>query len=327
MQAAIYHQFGKAKDVIEVREVEKPEPQEGQIRVKLFCAGVNPSDIKMRSGTSRPLTGNWQIPSSDGAGIVDAIGPGVDRFKLGQRVWVFNAAFMRPQGTSSEFTVIESWMASSLPDHLSYAQGACLGIPVMTAHRCLFSDGPIDGKTVMISGGAGVVAHYAIQLAKWGGARVITTVSSDLKAQHAKAAGADCIINYRTENVVERVLSWTEQVGVDRVLEVDFGANLTTNAQILKPGGVNVMYAVVDQPALPLPVPMMMAKNIILRFTLIYTITPSERAQILSDIDSWLNTGKCQFAIAAKFPLKDVVQAHELIESGNKIGHVILEMD
>jgi NADPH2:quinone reductase len=210
---------------------------------------------------------------------------------------------------------------------LSYAQGACLGIPVMTAYRCLFSDGPIQGKTIYIVGGAGVVAHYAIQLAKWGGAKVITSVSSDEKAAAAKAAGADEIIHYRQQNVVEQILQITNQQGVDRIIEVDFGTNIKTCHQILKAGGVSVMYAVVSQPELPIPIMNLMAKNITLKFTLVYSISDQEREEVLLGIKQWLNQTKPIFNIAKQYSLTDIVQAHELVESGKKIGHVLLDIN
>ena len=323
MLTAFYTKFGSAKDVLQVDTIPTPEPLKGQVRVKLFSSGVNPSDYKMRRG-SRPLTGAFQIPGSDGAGIIDAVGEGVSVDRIGQRVWVFNAAFHRPYGTSAQFTIVEDWMAQELSDDLTYAQGACLGIPVMTAYRCLFSDGPIKDKTVYIVGGGGVVANYAIQLAKWGGAKVITSISSDEKAGYAKKAGADHIVNYRQQNVVEEILRITNQLGVDRIVEVDFGANLATNSQILKAGGISVMYAYIGQPELPIPIMSLMVKNITLKFTLVYSIQVEERVEVLAGIKRWLAETSVIFNIARQFELKDIVLAHELVESGNKVGHVVL---
>jgi NADPH2:quinone reductase len=277
----------------------------------------------MRRG-SRPLTGAFQIPGSDGAGIIDAVGEGISAGRIGKRVWVFNAAFHRPYGTSAQYTVVEDWMAQELPENLTYTQGACLGIPVMTAYRCLFSDGPIKDKTVYIVGGGGVVANYAIQLAKWGGAKVITSISSDVKASYAKAAGADHIVNYRQQNVVEEILRITNQQGVDRIVEVDFGANLAISEQILKAGGISVMYAYIGQPELPIPIMSLMVKNITLKFTLVYSIQVEERIEVLAGIKRWLDETSVIFNIARQFELKDIVLAHELVESGNKVGHVVL---
>jgi NADPH2:quinone reductase len=326
MKAATYHGFGKALDVLKVEQLALPRPGAKQVVVKMASCGMNPSDTKLRSGTSRALTDSWQIPGSDGAGTVHEVGEGVTSFQIGQRVWVFNAAFLRPHGTAAEYCLLEDWMVVPLSEELSFQEGACLGIPVMTAHRCLFSDGDLQGKTVLVAGGAGVVANYAIQLAKWGGATVLTTVSSDIKAQHAKRAGADFVLNYKTEDIVQRVNEITNQQGVDRVIEVDFGANLHLNAQILKPGGTSVMYAFVAAPTMPLPIGALMSKNITLKFTLIYTITPEQREKIISDINKWLAVKKPFFAIAEEFSLDQVVDSHIAIESGNKIGHVIINI-
>jgi NADPH2:quinone reductase len=323
MLAGLYFQFGEARDVLQVNTIEAPEPSKGQVKVKLLTSGVNPSDYKMRLG-SRPLTGPFQIPGSDGAGIIEAIGEGVSPERLGQRVWVFNAAYHRQFGTSAQYTVVENWMAQELPKQLDYSQGACLGIPVMTAYRCLFSDGPIQGKTIYIVGGAGVVAHYAIQLAKWGGAKVITSVSSQEKAEVAKQAGADEIIHYREQDIVTEILRMTKQEGVDRIIEVDFGTNLAKTAQILRPGGVSVMYAISSQPELPLNIMSLMSKNITLRFTLVYSITDLERDSVIQGIAQWLEQTQPIFNIARQFELNDIIQAHELVESGKKIGHVLL---
>lgn len=323
MLAGLYSTFGPANEVLKVVETDLPEPSKGQVRVKLMTSGVNPSDYKMRLG-SRPLTHPFQIPGSDGAGFIDAHGEGVTKFQTGDRVWVFNAAYQRPFGTSAQYTLVDEWMVEPLPNQLNFEQGACLGIPVMTAYQCLFADGSLHGQTIYVVGGAGVVANYAIQLAKWGGAKVITSVSSQEKALAAQLAGADEVINYRTQDVVQEILRITQQQGVDRVIEVDFGKNLSTNTQILRPGGTCVMYAFTTQPELPLPMMGLMVKNITYKFTLVYSISPTERQKVLSGISQWLSESNPICNIAAKFDLDDIIKAHELVESGNKIGHVIL---
>ena len=326
MNAALYYGFGEAKDVLKIEGIQIPEIGPGQVRVRLFASGVNPSDYKMRRG-SRPLMGKWQIPGSDGAGIIDGVGDGVAASRIGERVWVLNAAYQRPYGTSAQYTIVENWMAQRLPDRITYAEGSCLGIPVMTAHRCLFGDGSIKGKTVLVAGGAGVVGHYATQLAKWGGASVISTISSPEKAKSAFLAGADFVINYRQEDVENRVKEITNGELVDRVIEVDFGANLELSSKILKSGGVSVMYAFTNQPKLPLPIMALMQKNITLKFTLVYTISNSERQNIFDDLQKWLEETQPIFQIAKEFNLEDVIKAHELVESGKKIGHVLLKID
>ena len=204
MRAALYDRYGSAGEVLRVEEIPTPEPGPGEVRVKITYSGVNPTDWKSRSGsTPRPIDG-FQIPHHDGAGVIDAAGQGVDPGRIGQRVWLWFAAAGRHWGTAAEWTVVPAEQAVPLPDGASFELGASLGVPAMTAHRCLFADGPIDGKTVLVAGGAGAVGHFAIELAKFYGARVVTTVSGPDKAELAKKTGADLVVNYREPSAVDR---------------------------------------------------------------------------------------------------------------------------
>jgi len=324
MRAAWYEKNGAASEVMRVGELPDPVPAAGEVRVRLYASGVNPSDVKARAG-NRKVRWERVIPDSDGAGVIDAVGAGVDRRRIGERVWIYNGQWDRPHGTSAQYIALPSALAVTLPDRLSYEEGACLGIPVMTAHRCLLGDGPVAGKTVMVTGGAGVVGHYAIQLAKWAGARVVTTVSSVAKAEHARAAGADIVINYRTESVVERV---QETVGgVDRIVEVDFGANLPVTARILKPHGGVASYASARELNPVFPYADFFRLNPIIRPVFVYTMPDAAKAQAHADIARWLASSRPIFAIAARYALEDVVKAHLEVERGQKIGHVILTID
>src|SRR5262249_55729023 len=196
----------------------------GEVRVRLEASGVNPADVGRRSGNYRAMEFPRVIPNSDGAGIVDQLGDGVTRLRLGQRVWLFNGQRNgRAFGTAAEYISLAEQLVTPLPDSLSFAQGATLGIPAMTAWCCLYCDGPIAGRTVLVTGGAGAVGHYAVQLAKWGGARVIATVSSDAKAEHTRLGGADLIVNYKSDDVVARALAFTDGRGIDHIVDVDFG--------------------------------------------------------------------------------------------------------
>src|SRR3970040_2256391 len=215
MLAAWYERNGTARDVLRYGEQPDPVPGKGEVRVRLRAAAVNPSDVKARGG-GRPVIPPRVIPNSDGAGEIDRVGPGVSKRRLRQRVWVYNGQWQRPSGTSAQYIVLPAAQALPLPRKISYTEGACLGIPVMTAHRCLFADGPIDGMTALVTGGAGVVAHYAVQLARWAGARVIATVSSAEKAAHARKGGAHATIDYRRESVPERLHALTRGRGIDR---------------------------------------------------------------------------------------------------------------
>ena len=323
MHATWYEKNGPAAEVMIAGDLPDVAPAAGEVRVRLHTSAVNPSDVKARGG-SRPIRWPKLIPNSDGAGVIDAVGVGVNR-RVGERVWVFNGQWDRAFGTSAEFITLPAALAVPLPDQVSFEQGACLGIPVMTAHRALFADGPIHGKTVLVTGGAGVVGHYAIQLAKWAGARVVTTVSSDAKAAHARAAGADVTINYRNEDVAARIKS--ETGGVDRIVEVDFGKNLPVSAQVLNDGGVIACYASSSVPRPEYPYPELLWRNPVVRQVFVYTMPDAAKAQAHADIARWLQAAKPQFAIAQRFALAEVVQAHQAVERGEKIGHVILTVD
>ena len=325
MFAAWYEKNGGAAEVMKTGELPDPEPGAGEVRVRLYASAVNPSDVKARAG-SRPIRWPQLIPNSDGAGVVDRIGAGVTSHQVSDRVWTFNGQWDRPFGTSAQYIVLPVALVVPLPQSLTWEQGACLGIPVMTAHRCLFADGPVKGKNVLVTGGAGVVAHYAIQLAKWAGAaQVMTTVSSDTKAAHARAAGADVVINYRSENVIDRVRAACG--GVDRIVDVDFGKNLPVSKGIINPFGGITCYAStsVKEPAFPYND--LLRLNVSVRPVFVYTMSDEAKRQAHADIARWLAATKPLFTIAGRYALHDVVAAHLAVERGEKIGHVILTID
>jgi NADPH2:quinone reductase len=223
MLAARYERTGPAGDVIEVTEIETPSPGPGEVRVRIAFSGVNPTDWKSRAGASSGLTGDFQIPNQDGSGTIDAVGEGVDPRRVGERVWIYFAARQRPWGTAAEYSVVPSECAVRLPDTASFELGASLGIPVMTAHRCLFADGPIESKTVLVAGGAGAVGRAAIEVARWAGAeRIVATVSNDEKAAIARQAGATDTVNYKAADAIEQV----KGLGADRIVELSLATNL-----------------------------------------------------------------------------------------------------
>jgi NADPH2:quinone reductase len=324
MRAAWYEKNGPAAEVLKVGELPDPVAGAGEVRVRLHASGVNPSDVKARAG-SRPIRWPRLIPNSDGAGVIDQVGAGVDPRRVGERVWVFNGQWDRPLGTSAQYIALPAPLAVPLPAALSFEHGACLGIPVMTAHRCLFADGSVAGKAVLVTGGAGVVAHYAIQLAKWAGATVVTTVSSAAKAAHARAAGADVVVDYRSEDVVERIRATVG--GVDRVVDVDFGRNLPVTSKVLRPDAVIASYASMGDLEPRFPYRDLFQLNPTIRPVFVYTMPDAAKAQAHADIARWLAQTKPIFAIAARFPLADAVAAHLAVERGEKIGHVILNID
>ena len=323
MLAAWYERNGRARDVLEVGEQPDPVPGRGEVLVRVHASGVNPSDAKGREG-NRPMAAARVIPGSDGAGVVEAVGAGVARTRSGERVWIYNGQWQRACGTSAQKIALPAELAVPLPEKISYAGGACIGVPVMTAHRCVFSEGPVRARTVLVTGGAGVVGHYAIQLARWAGARVLATVSSEEKAAHARAGGAHATIDYRRENVTERMRELTGGKGVDRVVDVELGVNLPHYASLLRPGAVIASYASNARGEAIVPM-RLRQQNVTLRMVYVYALDARARRKALADIARWLDGGSPSFAIAARFPLSEVAAAHELVESGAKIGHVVLE--
>jgi NADPH2:quinone reductase len=323
MRAVWYEQNGTA-DVLHLGEMPDPMPGPGEVRVRVVTSGVNPSDWKRRQGLTRRMEFPRVIPHQDGAGIIDRVGTGVPTSRLGERVWLYQAQIGRPFGTAAEYTVQAAIRAIPLPPNTSFAEGAGLGVPAMTAHRCVFADGPVTGKTVLVTGGAGAVGHYAIQFARLHGARVIATVSSDHKAQIAQAAGADATVNYRTDDTVRRLMEITDGQGVDHIVEVDFAGNFQVSRQVLRDNGVLAVYAagVAPQPPVPLQ---FKASNINVRFVLVYDMPEAAKESAVQEITRLLEAGKLRHLSGPHFPLESVRQAHQAVEGG-AIGKVMLEV-
>lgn len=322
MRAAFYQTFGDAEDVLEVGERPTPMPGPGEVQVRVTVSAVNPTDWKARRG-SRPAVFPWVIPNQDGAGVITSVGEGVDDSRIGTRVWVFFAAAGRQYGTAAEYTVVPEHRAVSLPDDTSFELGASMGVPAMTAHRALFWDGPIDGARVLVHGGAGAVGHFAIELAKDAGATVFTTVSTPEKAAMAAAAGADVVVNYRTEDVVERIRARAPR-GVDRIVEVALGANLAVDTAVLAPHGTVVTYARdAVEPALDV-MPLMFG-NQTLRFMMLYDIGEPAVSAAVAHLTDALRRGVLTELPAHRFTLDDIVAAHQACESG-VTGKVLIDL-
>jgi NADPH:quinone reductase len=323
MRAVWYEQNGAA-DVLHLGEMPDPTPGPGEVRVRIVTSGINPSDWKRRQGLTRRMEFPRVIPHQDGAGVIDRVGPDVPASRLGERVWLYQAQIGRAFGTAAEYTVQPAAHAVPLPPSTSFAEGAGLGVPAMTAHRCVFADGPVTGKTVLVTGGAGAVGHYAIQLAKLHGAQVIATVSSDQKAQIALAAGADATINYRTEDTAQRLRDITQGEGVDHIVEVDFAGNFTVSREVLRDNGVLALYSagVAPQPPVPLQ---FKASNITVRFVLVYDMPEAAKHAAVQEITQLLEGGKLRHLAGPHFPLESVRQAHQAVERGT-IGKVVLEV-
>lgn len=328
MKAAWFESFGAAADVLHVGQQKTPDPKAGEVLVKLATSGVNPSDVKKRAGSAPNLLDEGPvIPHSDGAGVIEAVGEHVSAERVGERVWVYQAQHERRFGTAAQFVAIESRRAVTLPDNTSFDIGACIGIPMMTAHRCVFADGPVDGQTVLVTGGAGRVGHYAVQWAAQAGARVIATASSPEDAAMCIAAGADSVLNHRDENWADQVVKANHGRRVDRVIDVEFGVNLPSVLDLIRTSGTIVTYGstVVTEPKLPFY--RMMFMDLLLRLVIVYAMPEAAKQAAIEDITRALRRDCLLHRVAHVLPLDDIIRAHELIEQGGFRGCVVVKTD
>ena len=325
MRAAYYDANGPARGVLKLGDVPTPEPGPGEVRVKLATSGVNPSDVKAREGRTRKIAYPRVIPHSDGAGSIDAVGEGVAKSRIGERVWIWNAQWKRAFGTCAEYVVLPEAMAVTLPADAGFDEGACLGIPAMTAFQAVATAEAWAGSTLLVSGGAGGVGHYVIQFAKARGAVVITTVSSDAKAALARKAGADHTIDYKRKDVGARVMDLTDNAGVDAVIEMDFAANAALYPRVLRPRGMVVVYGT-GAPESQIPAQWMLVNAIAVKFIYVYELTPEERAAAIGEINRMLEAKTLINNVAKTFPLSEVVAAHEAVESGQVAGNVVVSI-
>ena len=323
MRAAWFSRQG-APDVIESGDLPTPHAAIGEVRVALHASGVNPADTNRRAGRGYAMEAPVVVPNSDGAGVVDEVGAGVDRAWLGKRVWLYNGQRGgRTSGTAAQYIALDADLVSELPDDTSFEEGACLGIPCMTAHRCVALGGDLAGKTVLVTGGAGAVGHYAIQWAKLGGARVVATVSSPDKAAHALLAGADATIDYRGEDVAARARAF-DPGGVDHVVDVDFGGNLATVLPLLKLDGSIAFYASRGDQTPAIPAGELMRRNISIHGLVLNVVRIAARRQAQADIVAALRNGTLKNTVASVFPLDRCADAHAAVEAGTKRGTVVV---
>jgi NADPH:quinone reductase len=327
LRCAFYERTGPAAEVLRIGELPTPEPGPGEVRIRLATSGVNPSDVKTRGGyRSKELPFARIVPHSDGAGVVDAVGAGVDAARIGERVWTWNAAWGRPMGTAAAFVVLPAAQAVRLPDGTGFDSAACLGIPALTALHALRVDGGVAGQTVLVHGGAGAVGHYAVQMARLlGAARVVATASGDAKIAVARDAGAHEVIDYRREDVARRVAAITGGRGVDRIVEVDLAANAATDLAAIRPAGQIVVYGS-GQHAASVPFGPAITKNVLLRFFIVYNLDAADRAAALGLLGAWLEAGVLRHRIGARLPLAQIAAAHVLVEAGGSPGNVVLEI-
>jgi len=327
MKAVWYLSFGKAAEVLRYGEQEEAEPGPGEVRVKLSCSAVNPSDVKKRMGASQGiLARGFVIPNSDGAGVIEAAGEGVDPVRMGERVWVYNGQHGRHMGTSAEYITLPEEQAVYLPDEADFHTGACLGIPAMTAHRCIFSDGPVCDRIILVTGGAGRVGYYAIQLAKQSGAMVVASAGSDTSKQQCEEAGADLVVGHPSENTARAILDYTNGRKVDRVVEGDFGANLHYLPDMMATGGVIASYASTTEPEPTLPFYKLMYKDLTLRTILVYEMPTDAKQAAAKDITNLLRSRLLKHRVAETYPLSESIRAHEAVERGGLYGCVLLDI-
>jgi len=339
MRAISYRRTGDP-DVLTLIEKPIEEPGPGEVRVRVHRSGVNPTDWKSRRGSGSGIEVQPpQVPNQDGSGVVDAIGPGVDAALAGRRVWIWEAAYQRPEGTAQEYAIVPARKVVLLPEWASFDLGACLGVPFLTAHRALtvaeegpteLSPGALSGRTVLVAGGAGAVGNAAIQLARWADATVISTVSSPAKAQLAAAAGADHVIDYKRQDVVAEVKKIVPH-GVHNVVEVAPAANAAIDAAVLAPNGAVAMYANDGGDEFTLPVRQLMVPNARWQFVLLYTVPEAAKARAVDSVSAAVLSGAVRVGDEAGLPLhryalEETALAHAAVEK-SVVGKVLIDLE
>ena len=325
MKAIKFEKFGPANEVLVLVDEPDPKPCDDEVLVKIETSGVNPSDVKKRGGSaSNLLDDGFVIPHSDGAGVIVEVGKNVSKDRIGQRVWVYQAQYDRRFGTGAELLAIDNCRAPQLPDAASFEVGACMGIPAMTAHRCVFADGDVTGQTILVTGGAGRVGHYAIQWAKIGGAKVIASASNPDDLAACKEAGADAVVNHRESDFADQIKMASGGNKIDRVVDVEFGANLDTVLSVVGTGATITTYSSTQDLQPTIPFYKMMFLDLTVRFVIVYAMPESAKQQAIKDINEALEAGKLIHRIAHSLPLAECARAHEIIEQGTVRGCVVV---
>lgn len=327
MKAAWYVRNGSARDVLQLGELDKPIAAPGEVLVRVHAVGMNPADLKARSSIPLPHGVDRIVPHQDGAGVIEALGEGVPASRLGQRVWIYEALLSGGMGCAAEYVAVPSNNAVLLPDNVSFEVGACLGIPALTAHRCVYADGPVQGLNILVTGGAGSVGAHAIQFAKHGGASVVTTISSEKQAEIARAAGADLVVDRTKGDQVlqmQELGAWSSERNIDRVVDVAFGANLATTLRVLKANGVIATYSSDSKPEPSLPFWPLLRLGVTIHFVYKTIMSANDHQVAIEATTVGLREGWLQTTIAARFSLDQIVEAHESVESGKNIGKVVI---
>ncbi|MCW9042415.1 MAG: NADPH:quinone reductase [Pseudopelagicola sp.] len=326
MKAVIYRAFGAARDVLALDEIATPEPGPGEVLVRVAFSGVNPSDVKARAGTRPGVTKPpfpMIVPHSDGAGVIEAVGAGVNPARVGARVWIWNGQWQRGFGTCAEYIALPQGQAVDLPQGVSLEVGAVLGIPGLTAAHCVFGGGDVTGKTVLISGGAGTVGLLAVQLAKWGGAKVVATGSAK-NFEKMRNAGADHVVDCRSDTLAADVLAVTGGGLVDMAIEVEFGQNIAMLAEVMAPNGRVAIYGSAKDMVPTIPFGPILFKALTLDVVLIYILPEAERDEAIARLHAALADGALHVPVAKVFAPQDAAQAHEAVEIGHRDGAVLV---
>lgn len=328
MKAAWYSRNGEAHDVMQLGELPTPSPKAGEVLVRLATSGVNPSDVKSRR--ARPLSDPLIVPHSDGAGVIEAVGEGVSASRVGERVWVWNGQWQRPWGTCAQHIALPAEQAVNLPEGTDFAAGACLGIPGLTAVQAVILAerlaGDLRGQNVLVTGASSAVGHYIAQMVSQVGGRVIGTVGSEAKAQHARAAGMQEAIFYKTEPVPARVKALTQGRGADVIIDMDFSTTAAWAAEgALAPHGQVVCYGS-NALEVSLPFRPWLFQSMGVKFFLVYDLTAADRQTAVARLSAMLAAGRLQHSIGARYPLEQVAQAHRTVEAGQTVGNVVIEL-
>ena len=328
MKAITYRAFGAASEVLQLEDLPTPQPTRGEVLVDVAFTGVNPSDVKTRTRGQPGLEGfpwDYIIPHSDGSGVISAVGEGVPASRIGERVWIWNGQFRRSCGTAAQQITLPSEQAVALPEDVSLEVGAILGIPGLTACFAIFGQGEVTGKTVLVQGGAGTVGILAVQLAKWGGARVIATCSPSA-GERVLAAGADAVLDYHSTDLAEQILQANEGNPVDLIAEVEFGINIETDAQVIAENGCIAAYGSAREMSPNLPFLPLLFKAVRLEIILVYLLTSAERMATISRLHAALRAGALHFDIQKVYNISEACQAHEAVEAGKRAGAVLIQM-
>ena len=329
MRAVWYERKGAPHEVLQVGEQPDPQPGPGEVRVRIVVSGLNPSDTKGRGGWRGIMVMPFPrvIPHQDGAGVIDAVGAGVDAKRIGERVWVYEAQRGRPFGTCADYATVPAEQAVPLPPGIDFDTGAALGVPALTAHNALFKDGAIQGQSVLVTGAGGAVGQAAVMLARWAGARVLATVSTPLAAEVAKGSGADVVIDRKREDVAARVREATGGAGVDRILDVAFEANAVGNLAILKQNGVVASYSAGSPTeAVNFPFPRYMAMGITLHTIMVYGMSREAHMAAVRDTTAALKAGVYRPRIGARFPLERIADAHVAQDNESVVGKIVIDV-